>query len=68
MQTLISSCHCYNLLSNRYVSNEPIHITDWYPTLLKVANVDDYDQLTEDIDGLDQTDVIFGDEPIKSPR
>ena len=42
-----------------------IHITDWFPTILDLAQVDAND-VPKDIDGFVQSDSIFGDEP--SPR
>ena len=42
-----------------------IHITDWFPTILDLAQVDEND-VPKNIDGFDQTSAIFGDEP--SPR
>ena len=42
-----------------------IHITDWFPTILNLAQVDQNDA-PKNIDGFDQTSAIFGDEP--SPR
>ena len=42
-----------------------IHITDWFPTILDLAQVDAND-VPKDIDGFVQSDAIFGDEP--SPR
>ena len=52
----------------RYVSEKLIHISDWYPTLLKLAGAENYEELTEGIDGLDQSEVVFGDADIASPR
>jgi hypothetical protein len=45
-----------------------MHITDWFPTLLKLGQVDNYDEIINDIDGLDQFEVIFGQNEIPSPR
>ena len=37
-----------------------IHITDWFPTLLKIAQVEDYGSKVEGIDGIDQSEDLFG--------
>jgi arylsulfatase A-like enzyme len=46
----------------RTSSTELIHVTDWYPTLLKAAGINDtyYSSLTSDVDGVNQYDYLFG--------
>ena len=39
-----------------------IHITDWFPTLLKIAQVEDYDLAVEGLDGIDQSGDLFGND------
>ena len=49
--------------TSRSVNTKLFHITDWFATILKLANVDSF---PEDIDGHDIFEAVFGDEP--SPR
>ena len=39
-----------------------IHITDWFPTLLKIAQVEDYESSVEGMDGIDQSGNLFGND------
>ena len=39
-----------------------IHITDWFPTLLKIAQVEDYESAVEGMDGIDQSGDLFGND------
>ena len=50
-------------LFDRTMNDKLIHITDWLPTILNLAQVND---IPKDIDGFVQSNAIFKDEP--SPR
>ena len=39
-----------------------VHITDWFPTLLKIAQVEDYETSVKGIDGIDQSGDLFGND------
>ena len=45
-----------------------VHISDWYPTILKLAQVNNLEEITRNIDGLDQTLALFEDDTSVNPR
>ena len=47
-------------LFDRTMNDKLIHITDWLPTILNLAQVND---IPKDIDGFVQSNAIFKDEP-----
>ena len=47
----------------RSINTKLFHISDWFATILKLANVD---SVPQDIDGQDVSEAVFGDDP--SPR
>ena len=49
---------------NRSTNDKMIHISDWLPTILNLAQTE-FNEIQE-IDGFDQVEAIFGDSP--SPR
>ncbi len=40
------------------VNEKLIHITDWFPTFLSLAGLEN---IPDDIDGINQVDVLFGE-------
>ena len=48
---------------SRSINAKLFHISDWFATILKLANVD---FVPQDIDGQDISEAVFGDDP--SPR
>ena len=44
-----------------------LHISDWYPTILQMANFED-DFENDDIDGIDQYEALFEGKPELAPR
>ena len=44
-----------------------LHISDWYPTILQMANFEDNLE-NDNIDGIDQYEAIFLDKPVLAPR
>ena len=53
--------HSSLLPLNGYISTDLIHITDWFPTLLRIAGIakDQVTALAPSMDGIDQHSVFF---------
>ena len=45
-----------------------IHISDWYPTLLKLVEAKDLEELIKNLDGIDQTSALFEGQTSVIPR
>ena len=50
------------LLSKSFESDSLIHVTDWYPTILRMAGLSSEDTDTLKFDGVDQYDTFFNPE------
>ena len=44
-----------------------LHISDWFPTILRMANFED-NFAYDDIDGIDQYEALFEKKPELNPR
>ena len=52
--------HSPLLPTSGYISDDLIHVTDWYPTLLRVAGASESFVQKLGLDGVDQYDTFFG--------
>ena len=51
--------HSPLLYKSGYVSTAMVHVTDWFPTILRLAGAPEADIKVLDIDGIDQYDTFF---------
>ena len=51
--------HSPLLSTTNYVSQALMHVTDWYPTILRIAGVTSEEIMALNIDGIDQYDTFF---------
>ena len=51
--------HSPLLYKSGYVSAAMVHVTDWFPTILRLAGAPEADVKELDIDGIDQYETFF---------
>ena len=56
------------MIDFRRIYNNLVHISDWYPTLLRMAQINNYEDSVKNIDGIDQTLALFEDQSTVVPR
>ncbi len=60
--------------SPRFVKNpgriydKMVHLTDWYPTIAKMAEIEDQEDFFDTLDGVDQFEALFQDSDGLTPR
>ena len=54
--------HSPLLHKSKYVSQALMHVTDWYPTFLRLAGMPNTDVQALNLDGIDQYDTFFSSE------
>ena len=54
--------HSPLLKKSGYISHALTHVTDWFPTLLRVAGASQKEVSELDLDGIDQYDTFFSNE------
>ena len=60
--------HSPLLHKSRYVSHALMHVTDWYPTILRIGGMTKTGVQELEIDGIDQYDTFFSSTAIGDER